>query len=150
MKRLIKRYLPFAIIDALIYLIMPIFFQGNNYVYDFVEYQFVFPATALITGLIYAWKNGLDFTLPLIPPIIFIGSVLIYSHYYHWHVYVFIYLIVAMLGCFIGDMVYREKQIEKSKKEKPQQDADNYKIKIENISVISVNKNTEDKKKDDE
>ncbi len=136
MIKLIKRYLPYAIIDALIYLVMPIFFQGDNYKFDFIEYQLVFPATALLSGLVYSWKNGLDFTLPLIPPIIFIGSVLIYSHYYHWHIYVFIYLIVAMLGCFIGDMVYRDKQAKEKEKQEEEKSAP-YKIKLQNISVIS-------------
>lgn len=147
MLKLIKRYLPFAIVDALIYLIMPIFFQGEKYVYDFIEYQFVFPATALITGLVFAWIYGLDFTLPLIPPIIFIGSVLIYSHYYHWHIYVFIYLILAMLGCFIGDMVYREKQTQQQTEAQEKKENPSYKIKLDNFTVIT---NIEENKKGDD
>lgn len=136
MKKLIKRYIVYAIVIALIYLVMPIFFQGENYKYDAIEYQFVFPATALLSGLIYSWKHGVDFTFPLIAPIIYIGSVLIYSHYYHWAVYVFIYLIVGMLGCFIGDMVYKS-NIEQKKKEQRDKrlENDNYKITISNITV---------------
>ena len=42
MIKYIKRYLPFGIVIALIYLVMPIFFQGENYKYDAIEYQFVF------------------------------------------------------------------------------------------------------------
>lgn len=136
MKKLIKRYLIFAAVIAVIYLGMPIFFQGENYKYDAIEYQFVFPATALISGLVYSWKRGVDFTFPLIAPIIYIGSVLIYSHYYHWAIYVFIYLIVGMLGCFIGDMVYKNniEQKKKEQREKRLKD-DNYKITISNIKV---------------
>ena len=51
MKKLIKPYLFFALIFAVLYLGMPIFFQGENYKYDAIEYQFVFPAAALLRGL---------------------------------------------------------------------------------------------------
>ncbi len=134
MKKLAKRYLPFALITAAIYLIMPVFFQGENYRYDAVEYQFLFPATALVSGLVYSWRHGVDFTFPLIAPIIYIGSVLIYSHFYHWIIYVFIYLIVGMLGCFIGDMVYKSNIEEERAREREQRDSE-YKIKISNFTV---------------
>ena len=136
MKRLIKRYLVFVLIIAAIYLIMPVFFQGENYKYDAIEYQFVFPATPLILGLAFSWKRGLDFTFPLIAPIIYIGSVLIYSHWYHWAIYVFIYLIVGMLGCFIGDMVYKSNVEQKKKEQRDRRlEDDNYKITISNIKI---------------
>lgn len=132
----IKKYIVYAIIIALIYLVMPVFFQGENYRYDAIEYQFVFPATSLLCGVAYSWKRGVDFTFPLIAPIIYIGSVLIYSHYYHWAIYVFIYLIVGMLGCFIGDMVYKNNQAEKRRKEKElRRENDDYKIKITEIKI---------------
>jgi hypothetical protein len=132
----IKKYIVYAIIIALIYLVMPVFFQGENYRYDAIEYQFVFPATSLLCGVAYSWKRGVDFTFPLIAPIIYIGSVLIYSHYYHWAIYVFIYLIVGMLGCFIGDMVYKNNQAEKRRKEKElRRENDDYKIKISEIKI---------------
>jgi hypothetical protein len=132
----IKKYIVYAIIIALIYLVMPVFFQGENYRYDAIEYQFVFPATSLLCGVAYSWKRGVDFTFPLIAPIIYIGSVLIYSHYYHWAIYVFIYLIVGMLGCFIGDMVYKNNQAEKRRKEKElRRENDDYQIKISEIKI---------------
>ena len=136
MKRLFKRYIIFVLIIAVIYLGMPIFFQGENYKYDAIEYQFVFPAAPLILGLVFSWRRGLDFTFPLIAPIIYIGSVLIYSHYYHWAIYVFIYLIVGMLGCFIGDMVYKNNVEQKKKQQRDKRlENDNYKITISNIKV---------------
>ncbi len=140
MIKYIKRYLLFAIIIAVIYLGMPIFFQGENYKYDAIEYQFVFPATSLLAGVAYSWKHGVDFTFPLIAPIIYIGSVLIYSHYYHWAIYVFIYLIVGMLGCFIGDMVYKNNQAEKRRKEREaRSEGDDYRIKITEIKIEEKN-----------
>ena len=145
MKNIIKKYLPFAIVIALIYLVKPIFFQGENYKYDAIEYQFVFPGTALLSGFIYSWKRGVDFTFPLIAPIIYIGSVLIYSHYYHWAIYVFIYLIVGMLGSFIGDMVYKNNLREKERKKRPD---DNYKIKISNITVEKTEEHPNNKRED--
>ena len=136
MKSIVKKYLPFGIVVALFYLVMPIFFQGENYKYDAIEYQFVFPATALLSGLIYAWRNGMDFAFPLVPPIIYIASVLIYSHYYHWAIYVFIYLIVCMLGCFIDDMVYKGNQAEQRRRERARRrDEENFTIHISNITV---------------
>lgn len=142
MLNIIKRYIPYGIVIALIYLVMPIFFQGENYKYDAIEYQFVFPATALLSAVIFSWKRGVDFTFPLIAPIIYIGSVLIYSHFYHWHIYVFIYLIVGMLGSFIGDMVYKNTAREKERKKKAD---NNYKIKISNITVEKAEEHPNDK-----
>lgn len=148
MLNIIKRYIPYGIVIALIYLVMPIFFQGENYKYDAIEYQFVFPATALLSGVIFSWKRGVDFTFPLIAPIIYIGSVLIYSHFYHWHIYVFIYLIVGMLGSFIGDMVYKNTAREKERKKT---ENDSYKIKISNITVENNGeKSPEDTKEQEE
>lgn len=140
MINLAKRYLPFALVFAAMYLVMPIFFQGENYKYDAVEYQFLFPATALVSGLVYSWRHGVDFTFPLIAPIIYIGSVLIYSHYYHWIIYVFIYLIVGMLGCFIGDMVYKSNIAEQRAKERQEKENET------NITISSftVEKNNKD------
>lgn len=150
MLKIVKRYLIFAIVFAIIYMIMPIFFQGENYKYDAIEYQFVFPATSLLGGLIYSWRHGIDFTFPLIAPIIYMSSAIIYSHYYHWMIYVFIYLIVGMLGCFIGDMVYKNsleyKQKAESKYTSEKIDDDAYKIKITNITVeVDNNKSSENK-----
>lgn len=142
MLKIVKRYIPYGIVIALIYLVMPIFFQGENYKYDAIEYQFVFPATALLSAVIFSWKRGVDFTFPLIAPIIYIGSVLIYSHFYHWHIYVFIYLIVGMLGSFIGDMVYKNTAREKERKKKAD---NNYKIKISNITVEKTEEHPNDK-----
>ena len=146
MKKLIKPYLFFALIFAVLYLGMPIFFQGENYKYDAIEYQFVFPAAALLCGLAFSWKRGVDFTFPLIAPIIYIGSVLIYHHFYHWMIYVFIYLIVGMLGCFIGDMVYKNnlEQKRREQREKRMQN-DNYKITISNIRIEKDGDGPEDK-----
>lgn len=148
MLNIVKRYIPYGIVIALIYLVMPIFFQGENYKYDAIEYQFVFPATALLSAVIFSWKRGVDFTFPLIAPIIYIGSVLIYSHFYHWHIYVFIYLIVGMLGSFIGDMVYKNTAREKERKKT---ENDSYKIKISNITVENNGeKSPEDTKEQEE
>lgn len=107
MKKLIRRYVFYAFVVALIYMVTPLFFQGDYQKLDFLEYRFLFPATALVSGMIFSWKKGLDFTFPLFPPIIYIVSSLVHSHEYNRFIYTFVYLILAMLGCFIGDMVYR-------------------------------------------
>ena len=135
MKKLIKPYVSYGIVIAVIYLGMPFFFQGANYKYDAIEYQFVFPAKALLSGFLFAWRRGMDFTFPLIAPIIYIGSVLIHSHYYHWAIYVFIYLIVDMLGCFIGDMIYKSDQAAKNPPPSRRDRHDPYSIKITGITV---------------
>lgn len=140
MVKLAKKYLPYALVIAFIYLVTPAFFHSDERFHP-LAYQFAFPATALLSGLAYSWKRGVDFTFPLIAPILYIGSVLIYSHFYHWAIYVFIYLIVGMLGSFIGDMVYKNNLREKQKKNNSH--TDSYKITISNISV---EKNAEESK----
>ena len=142
MLKLVKRYAVYAIIIAMIYFIMPFFFQGENQKFDAIEYQFVFPATALISGLVFSWRKGLDFTFPLIAPIIYMASAIAHSHEYHLVIYVFIYLILSMLGCFIGDMVYRNNGQSYNRKGKNSNDNE-YNIKISNITVEK-----EDKHKD--
>ena len=139
MKKIIKNYIIYALIIAVIYLGLPIFLHSNESFHPFM-YQFAFPATALITGLAYSWKRGVDFTFPLIAPLIYLGSVFIFNHLYHWAIYVFIYLIVGMLGGFIGDMVYKN-NIEQKKREKRAKklENDNYKITITNITVEKEN-----------
>ena len=146
MLKLVKRYIAYAIIIALIYFVMPFFFQGENQKFDAIEYQFVFPATALISGLVFSWRKGLDFTFPLIAPIIYMASAIAHSHEYHLVIYVFIYLILSMLGCFIGDMVYRNNAGQKQDKETYQKNTkeNQYKIKISNITV-EKNENNDDK-----
>ncbi|MGN1131021.1 MAG: hypothetical protein ACI4RM_00920 [Ruminococcus sp.] len=134
MLKLVKRYAVYAIIIAMIYFIMPFFFQGGNQKFDAIEYQFVFPATALISGLVFSWRKGLDFTFPLIAPIIYMASAIAHSHEYHLVIYVFIYLILSMLGCFIGDMVYRNNGQGCNKNDKNNNDNE-YNIKISNITV---------------
>ena len=134
MLKLVKRYAVYAIIIAMIYFIMPFFFQGENQKFDAIEYQFVFPATALISGLVFSWRKGLDFTFPLIAPIIYMASAIAHSHEYHLVIYVFIYLILSMLGCFIGDMVYRNNGQSYNRNDKNNNDNE-YNIKISNITV---------------
>ena len=135
MKKRIKPYICYGVVIAIIYWGMPFFFQGERYKYDAIEYQFVFPATALLSGFLFSWRRGMDFTFPLIAPIIYIGSVLIHSHFYHWAIYVFIYLIVDMLGCFIGDMVYKSEQTAKNPPPSRREKSDTYTIKITGIKV---------------
>lgn len=145
MKKLLKAYLPYAAVIALIYLGMPAFFQGEKYVYDAVEYQFVFPSTALLLGVAFSWKRGVDFTFPLLAPIFCVLSAILWQHWYHWWLYSFVYLVVGMLGCFIGDMVYKNNLEQKRRQEREQRlQGDTYKITITNITVEK-----EDAEKDD-
>jgi len=135
MKKIVKNYLIFALIIAAVYLLLPVFFHSNESFHPFM-YQFTFPAVALLSGLAYSWKRGVDFTFPLIAPLIYLCSVFIFDHWYHWILYIFIYLIVGMLGCFIGDMVYKNNIEQKKKKQRDKRlENDNYKITISNITV---------------
>ncbi len=134
MKKLIRKYLPAAVIFAAMYLLLPAFMHSDAV--KVVAYQLVFPAAALVAGFIFAWKHGMDFTFPLIAPIMCILNRLIYNHIFRWHVYTFIYLIIGMLGCFIGDMVYKNLQEKKERAAREKRNAnDSYQISITNISV---------------
>ena len=119
MKNMIKRYTPYAVILAALYLLLPLMFvsggQINNYTP--IVYYFVFPAAAVVSAVHYSWKNGLDFIFAVIAPVMYLPSMLIYKNNNEILI-LLIYLVCGILGSFIGDMVYIDEAKKKEKTEK--------------------------------
>lgn len=120
MKSMLKKYVPYAIILAALYMLLPLMFISGDKVKTFtpIVYDFIFPGVAVITAVHYSWKNGLDFLFAVIAPVMYLPSMLIYENN-NGIIFLVIYLVCGILGSFIGDMVFidEKKKKEKEKKE---------------------------------
>lgn len=80
MTDMVKRYVPYAVIILLVYMLLPlVFIPGAMQKFSPVAYDFVFPITAIGCSAHYCSKHGLDFLFALIAPIIYLPSMLIYN-----------------------------------------------------------------------
>ncbi len=120
----IKKYVPYAVIILLVYMLTPLFFVFTGAAYqDFtpVLYDVVFPITAIITSLLYGGKYGIDFFFSLVAPIIYIPSMLIYNGISAANIiFVAIYLVSSIFGLFLGDMFFGKRR----NSEEPSMDVD--------------------------
>ena len=110
----VKKYVPYAVVILLVYMLSPLFFVFTGAAYqDFtpVLYDIVFPLTAIISSLIYGGKYGIDFFFSLVAPIIYIPSMLIYNGISAGNIiFVAIYLVSSIFGLFLGDMFFSKKR----------------------------------------
>lgn len=124
MINMIKKYIPYAVIIAAIYMLVPLFFvfTGATFqAYTPAVYDVIFPLTAVVCSVIFGGKHGIDFFFSLVAPIIYIPSMLIYNGISASNVIlVAIYLVSSILGLFIGDMFFSSKR----KPEEPPLDVD--------------------------
>lgn len=80
MTDMVKKYVPYAVIILLVYMLLPlVFIPGAMQKFSPVAYDFVFPITAIGCSAHYCSKHGLDFLFALIAPIIYLPSMLIYN-----------------------------------------------------------------------
>lgn len=116
MKDMIKKYIPFAVIILLIYMLAPLIvvLTGGTdsplQSYTPVIYDVLFPLTAVVCSLLYARKNGIDFFFSLVAPVIYIPSMIIYNGISMNNIiFVAIYLVASIFGLFVGDMFFSRK-----------------------------------------
>ena len=80
MTDMVKKYVPYAVIILLVYMLLPlVFIPGAMQKFSPVAYDCVFPITAIGCSAHYCSKHGLDFLFALIAPIIYLPSMLIYN-----------------------------------------------------------------------
>lgn len=67
----------------------------------------VIPLITLITSLIYALRNTVDFIYPLIVAILFIPTLFIYYNNSAW-IYIFVYSMIAVIGELLGKTLQKK------------------------------------------
>lgn len=124
MKDTIKRYMPYAIITFLIYIIIPLVFSNEALAkFAGVELYFIFPITAIVGAAIYSAKYGLDFLFSLIAPILFLPTMFLFcggfagQYALHNILLIVIYLVASMFGLFIGDIAFGDERRQREKAE---------------------------------
>lgn len=127
MNGMIKKYIPYAIVIFLIYMLIPLMFLPQSMKnFSAIAYDFIFPITAACAA-IYCSKHGLDFLFALIAPIIYLPSMLIYNGGFASKnittnlILLVVYLVAGIFGLFLGDLAFGDKRRkqEKKKKKKP-------------------------------
>lgn len=125
MDSMIKKYLPYAIVIFLIYMLVPLIFISSAMArFSAVAYDFVFPVTAAVCAAIYCSKHGLDFLFALIAPLIYIPSMLIYNGGFSSSnittnlILLVVYLVSGIFGLFLGDLALGDERRKREKKEK--------------------------------
>lgn len=124
MKDMIRKYMPYGIVILLVYLLLPMLLTGGLADLFPIVYYVIFPATAIVSSVVYCAKNGLDFFFSLIAPVIFIPSMLIYNGGFFGKavltniILLVSYLIASIFGLFLGDIVFGDKRRKQEKQDK--------------------------------
>ena len=124
MTDMVKKYVPYAVIILLVYMLLPlVFIPGAMQKFSPVAYDFVFPITAIGCSAHYCSKQGLDFLFALIAPIIYLPSMLIYNGGFSSStlstnlILLVVYLVAGIFGLFLGDLAFGDKRRQKEKAE---------------------------------
>ena len=124
MTDMVKKYVPYAVIILLVYMLLPlVFIPGAMQKFSPVAYDFVFPITAIGCSAHYCSKHGLDFLFALIAPIIYLPSMLIYNGGFSSStlstnlILLVVYLVAGIFGLFLGDLAFGDKRRQKEKAE---------------------------------
>lgn len=124
MSDMIKKYVPYAVIVFVIYMLLPlIFIPAAMQKFSPVAYDCIFPLTAIGCAAHYCSKHGLDFLFALIAPIIYLPSMLIYNGGFSSGtlstnlILLVVYLVSGIFGLFLGDLAFGDKRRQKEKAE---------------------------------
>lgn len=113
MNGMMKRYVPYAVIILLAYMIVPLLFLVPALAgFSAIAYYFIFPAIAIACSAVFCSKYGLDFFFTLIAPVVFIPSMLIYNGGFQITNIILLvaYLVAGIFGLFIGDIAFGDKR----------------------------------------
>ena len=128
MTDMVKKYVPYAVIILLVYMLLPlVFIPGAMQKFSPVAYDFVFPITAIGCSAHYCSKHGLDFLFALIAPIIYLPSMLIYNGGFSSStlstnlILLVVYLVAGIFGLFLGDLAFGDKRRQKEKAEQEEE-----------------------------
>ena len=113
MNSMMKRYVPYAVVILLAYMIVPLLFLIPALAgFSAIAYYFVFPAIAIVCSAVFCSKYGLDFFFTLIAPVVFIPSMLIYNGGFQITNIILLvaYLVAGIFGLYIGDIAFGDKR----------------------------------------
>lgn len=113
MNSMMKRYVPYAVVILLAYMIVPLLFLVPALAgFSAIAYYFVFPAIAIVCSAVFCSKYGLDFFFTLIAPVVFIPSMLIYNGGFQITNIILLvaYLVAGIFGLYIGDIAFGDKR----------------------------------------
>ncbi len=107
----IKEFLPYIIIIAVLYLVMPaiMVLTHSSTVFNQIVYIGIFPLTAFACNFHYVYKKKTDLFLTFVAPIIYIPSMLLYGNLrdsvLNSIIFLVSYFICGYLGQTVADMV---------------------------------------------
>ncbi len=117
----IKKFLPYIIIIAAVYLFMPalLYVFGNKPVLNQIVYIGVFPLVAFGCNFYYTYKNETDWFLAFVAPVLFLPSMFLYGNVrdnlFNSIVFLVSYFICGYLAQLIGEMVSGKSDDDKEK-----------------------------------
>lgn len=124
MSDMVKKYVPYAVIIFVVYMLLPlVFLPAAMQKSSPIAYDCVFPLTAIGCAAHYCSKYGLDFLFALIAPIIYLPSMLIYNGGFSSStlstnlILLVVYLVAGIFGLFLGDLAFGDKRRQKEKAE---------------------------------
>lgn len=124
MSDMVKKYVPYAVIIFVVYMLLPlVFLSAAMQKFSPIAYDCVFPLTAIGCAAHYCSKYGLDFLFALIAPIIYLPSMLIYNGGFSSGtlstnlILLVVYLVAGIFGLFLGDLAFGDKRRQKEKAE---------------------------------
>lgn len=107
-----KKLLPYIIITAIIYNLLPLICFIPALRYDislFILLLFlIYPGNALICGLIYGIKHGFSLFLILFTAILFVPAMFIFFNSSAW-VYMIPYTLLTFIGLLIGTLIHKKR-----------------------------------------
>ncbi|MGI6509086.1 MAG: hypothetical protein ACOX1L_00685 [Erysipelotrichaceae bacterium] len=99
----VKKMVPYLMVNVISFYLLPLVFKSNEGIL-FVLLMLL-PAVCLATAIFYGIKNSLNMLYPAFVGLLFVPAVFIYLNESALF-YVVVYGVIALIGNFIGMIVY--------------------------------------------
>ena len=106
MKQKLLALLPYAIVLAIIFYVLPLLIKDTGS--GMFMLLLVIPLLTLICAVIYGVRQGFDFLLPVTATILFAPTIFIFYNRSAW-VYIIAYAVIALVGNGIGRAFHKKK-----------------------------------------
>lgn len=99
----IKKMIPYLLVNVIAFYLLPLVFNSNEGI--LFALMIAIPIICFITAIIYGIFNSLNMLYPVLVGLLFIPAVFIYLNESALF-YVIVYGLIALVGNFIGMIVY--------------------------------------------